>query len=772
MVLEDGPAAPADGGPRRGDEQHRPQGRPHPAGRRRTPPLRRRPRRLLLGRPQAADRAVGLARRRRSSRTRSRASSASARASTATSARRCATCSRRSRCGRRGDGVDGLLADGTIPAPLPDLAGDPLAAVLTVARPDGRRGGRTPVAGSARYAPEVRMRRWNGWGDDQVTVPWPRPPATCWSGSSGPGTPPRDATLEEVVAGVPPSRLRPDVRLDLDPRPGSATPAARACPTGSPLRSGRLGPCRTPWRTRSAAPTSATCSPSAAGPWRAAHPVRRRDERRRRRDRPARRRTGRHGRARRDGRVARPRPGERARDVRRRRRRARRSRRRSHASGLDARALPAVVRVLDGRRLGRGALGRPGIDRVGTDRGTCSPAATSRRRRGPLDLPTHPASAAGPDLRQLVLGSEGRVGIITDVVVRARPIARDHETFGVRARTGRGRSAFARALAQCGPPAVDGPRLDAARDRDDLRAGRRRARRAVSCAATSACAARMASGASRSSGSPAPTGVVGAATRDIGAIAVGAQAIGVARASAAAWRASSGFAAPYLRNTLWEAGYAVDTLETAVDWSSPRAACGGPRSGAPARPRAARRARPRVQPPVARLPRAARACTRPTSSGWRPTRTRRSSAGAGSRPRRARSSSAHGGTISHQHGVGTDHVGYLEAEKGPLGMAALRGAFAAFDPDGIMAPGVLLGRAAMTADTVVAIDVGTQSVRAIVFDPAGTRARRGDGPDRAVRLAAPGLGRAGSRALLALDRRGLPPTARRPGRPPRRDRRR
>ena len=45
------------------DEQHRPQGRPHPAGRRRAARLRRRPRGVLLARPQAPDGAVGLARR-------------------------------------------------------------------------------------------------------------------------------------------------------------------------------------------------------------------------------------------------------------------------------------------------------------------------------------------------------------------------------------------------------------------------------------------------------------------------------------------------------------------------------------------------------------------------------------------------------------------------------------------------------------------------------------------------------------------------------------
>ena len=40
---------------------------------------------------------------------------------------------------------------------------------------------------------------------------------------------------------------------------------------------------------------------------------------------------------------------------------------------------------------------------------------------GVLQLGHAPASAAGPDLRQLVLGSEGAFGVITSVTVRARP---------------------------------------------------------------------------------------------------------------------------------------------------------------------------------------------------------------------------------------------------------------------------------------------------------------------------------------------------------------
>ncbi len=41
---------------------------------------------------------------------------------------------------------------------------------------------------------------------------------------------------------------------------------------------------------------------------------------------------------------------------------------------------------------------------------------------GTLELGSAPASAAGPDLRELVLGSEGAFGVITAVTVRVRPV--------------------------------------------------------------------------------------------------------------------------------------------------------------------------------------------------------------------------------------------------------------------------------------------------------------------------------------------------------------
>jgi alkyldihydroxyacetonephosphate synthase len=49
-----------------------------------------------------------------------------------------------------------------------------------------------------------------------------------------------------------------------------------------------------------------------------------------------------------------------------------------------------------------------------------------------------------------------------------------------------------------------------------------------------------------------------------------------------------------------------------------------------------------------------------------------------------------GGTISHQHGVGTDHLPYLKAEKGELGVQVLESVRTRFDPQCIMNPGKLL----------------------------------------------------------------------------------
>lgn len=149
------------------------------------------------------------------------------------------------------------------------------------------------------------------------------------------------------------------------------------------------------------------------------------------------------------------------------------------------------------------------------------------------------------------------------------------------------------------------------------------------------------------------------------------------------------FRTPYLRNALWDAGYAVDTLETATDWSNVPALASA-LAGA-------------LRPGLADEGERVHAFTHlshvyPSGSSIYTTYLFRIASDPEETLRRwqrlksAASAAivAGGGTISHQHGVGLDHAEYLAAEKGPLGMAALEDALRRFDPDGLMNSGKLL----------------------------------------------------------------------------------
>ena len=91
-------------------------------------------------------------------------------------------------------------------------------------------------------------------------------------------------------------------------------------------------------------------------------------------------------------------------------------------AGGDAGALPAVVRVRDDRRLRRHPLRRAGVERLWPLRRRWSPRSASPRRRAICERSRSPHSAAGPALRELVIGSEGALGVITRVTARVRPL--------------------------------------------------------------------------------------------------------------------------------------------------------------------------------------------------------------------------------------------------------------------------------------------------------------------------------------------------------------
>jgi alkyldihydroxyacetonephosphate synthase len=149
------------------------------------------------------------------------------------------------------------------------------------------------------------------------------------------------------------------------------------------------------------------------------------------------------------------------------------------------------------------------------------------------------------------------------------------------------------------------------------------------------------------------------------------------------------FRTPYLRNPLWERGYALDTLETAVPWSAvmPTAAAlkGALHDGlAEAGESGLIFAHlSHVYPDGASIYVTCvfRRAADPdeTLSRWQTLKAAAS-----------RVIVAYGGTISHQHGVGVDHAPYLAAEKGEVGMKLLEAARRAVDPEGLLNPGKLL----------------------------------------------------------------------------------
>jgi len=71
---------------------------------------------------------------------------------------------------------------------------------------------------------------------------------------------------------------------------------------------------------------------------------------------------------------------------------------------------------------------------------------------GVLGLPAHPASAAGPDLREIVLGSEGRMGIITEATVHIFPLPECEAFHGVFFPSFDHGMAAVRQIAQAGVP--------------------------------------------------------------------------------------------------------------------------------------------------------------------------------------------------------------------------------------------------------------------------------------------------------------------------------
>jgi alkyldihydroxyacetonephosphate synthase len=306
---------------------------------------------------------------------------------------------------------------------------------------------------------------------------------------------------------------------------------------------------------------------------------------------------------------------------------------------------------------------------------------------GTLELPTFPASAAGPDLRELVLGSEGRLGIITEATVRVRPVPETDDVYAVFLPSWDAALEATREIVQEGIP-LSMLRLSTAEEAATQRtlAGDSRAAvvldkgLAVRGVGAGRCVLLI--------------GVMGTAAlarqrwRSAYGVARRHGGVQVGRSLGRRWQRGR-FRAPYLRNGLWERGFGIDTVETATTWTQ--------------LPTMLARLEQDIGAALEPVGERVHVVTHlshvyPTGSSIYTTYAFRLGATADetmerwSRCKTAASEAivAIGGTISHQHGVGLDHRDYLPAEKGELGMAALRSLAGSLDPDGRMNPGKLL----------------------------------------------------------------------------------
>ena len=292
---------------------------------------------------------------------------------------------------------------------------------------------------------------------------------------------------------------------------------------------------------------------------------------------------------------------------------------------------------------------------------------------GVLDLGRAPESAAGPDLRQLMIGSEGVFGIITRVRVRVHPVpeATRYEAWSF-PDFATGAEAL-REVAQTGT----GPTV--IRLSDEAETG-------VNLATTDSIGENRVTGGCLAitvfEGSAAHAESRHAETRAL-LQAKGGTSLG--EAPARAWEHGR-FGAPYLRDSLLSAGALCETLETATNWSN-----------VPALKAAVTEA---LTTSLAESgTRALVLChishVYPTGASLYFTVV----AGQRGNPieqwHRAKAAASDammqtGGTITHHHAVGADHRPWMRDEVGDLGVAVLRAVKATLDPAGILNPGKLI----------------------------------------------------------------------------------
>jgi alkyldihydroxyacetonephosphate synthase len=304
---------------------------------------------------------------------------------------------------------------------------------------------------------------------------------------------------------------------------------------------------------------------------------------------------------------------------------------------------------------------------------------------GELSTLETPHTAAGPALRELVIGSEGVLGVIPDVTVRVRaaPAVRRYEAW--MAESFDAGAEIVRALAQ-GPGLPEVIRVS---DEEETEGS-------LALSGPRGLGGRLFEGylgvRRRRGGALVIVGFEGDAEHVARRRALTVRALhagGAAYLGQAAGRAweHGRYRGPYLRDALMGMGAMVETLETSHAWSrlgELHAAVGS----------AIRNALAAQGTPGLVFCHLSHAYADGASLYFtfisRSRRDAELEQWAAVKKAASEAIVAHGGTITHHHAIGRDHAPYMEAEVGETGLDVLRAVKEQLDPAGVMNPGKLL----------------------------------------------------------------------------------
>ena len=291
--------------------------------------------------------------------------------------------------------------------------------------------------------------------------------------------------------------------------------------------------------------------------------------------------------------------------------------------------------------------------------------------QGTLELGSSPANAAGPDLRELIMGSEGAFGVVTAVRARVRPLpqVRSYEAWRWPSFT-EGAAAM-RTLAQAGVL----PTVLRLSDENET-------------AINLARPAEVGESAGETGGCLMITGYEGTAEAvEAKRLAVTSVLSGLGGAnqgpdSGQAW-SDGRFHGPYLRDSLLDVGVLVETMETVTFWSNLEHVYTAVKDAL-----------------VSALGESTLVLCHIShvyETGASLYFTVATKASDDPLPQwlaaKAAASDAmvhNGASITHHHAVGQDHKPWLAEEIGPVGVQILRAVKAELDPTGVLNPGVLI----------------------------------------------------------------------------------